>query len=292
MTDKIILQHYVPRFYLKNFSFKKEKGHLVNCFDKVLLKKFTVDIRKIGCEKQFYDTSFDTEQVIEKRLGQHESKFNVVCDKIIKTEDLESLSEEERKTTAFLIASQWLRTREQREIIQDGIKQLTERLSKEKLSASLENRLKKAATDESVKMMHLQTINETPEYVEILLDMKWVLLKNKTDSPYWTSDNPVTLYNPMNLSPYGNLGLVCRGIQLFFPLNSTVSICLCDPTSYVFPQRYEVKDIQNIIFQNHLQVKYSTRHIITTEGDFSLADKMIKNNPELGDINRKRISLK
>lgn len=290
--NKIKIQHYVPRFYLSNFSMINGKNYLINCFSKSLPKKMIVNIRNICGEKYFYDISKDTNQLIEKRLGNFESKFNLVYNKVINIETLEYLTEDERITFAFFIATQWIRTKEQRETIKDMIKQLTKRLSREKLSEELEKQLKRANTEEYSKELHLSLLEDLPEYVRIILSMKWILFKNKTSIPYWTSDHPINLYNPIDLWPYGNIGLSCKGIQIFFPLNSNISICLCDPKIYfLLPSKYEITDVQNIIFQNHLQVKWSTSHIFSVNNDFSLAEKMIKENPELKDITRKRMSV-
>jgi hypothetical protein len=52
---KTKIQHYVPRFYLKNFSKKKKGEFFLNCFDKSDQRQFEENIRKIGSEKYFYD---------------------------------------------------------------------------------------------------------------------------------------------------------------------------------------------------------------------------------------------
>jgi len=59
----------------------------------------------------------------------------------------------------------------------------------------------------------------------------------------------------------------------------------------LLPEKWEITDNQNVIFQNHLQVKWCTRHVFSCNDDFSLAEKMINENPELKNINRKRFSL-
>lgn len=292
MENKTKIQHYVPRFYLKNFSITKEKPYLLHCFDKYASKTFVTDIRKIGCEKYFYEFSNETTNLLEKDLSLLESKFNIAYNKILHNKDLLSLTESERRDFAHFIAVQLLRTNEKRESLKDLMKQLTEKLSKQKLSEEFEIELKEANTNESLKNLHLNTLLDTEPYINIILNMKWVLFINKTTMPYWTSDNPINLYNDLDLRPYGNLGLASRGIQVYFPLNPLISICLCDPVRYnILPDKDETIDIQNIIFQNHLQVKWSTRHIFSINSDFSLAEKIIKDLPELKEIHRKRFSI-
>jgi len=117
---------------------------LLDCFDKLTSRKFLVNINQVGCEKYFYDTSRGTNQVIEKRLGKFESKFNKAYGKIIKRGSLNSLTKSDKVTIAVFIATQEIRTKEFRERIRDLIKQLTERLSRENLSEKLEKQLKKS----------------------------------------------------------------------------------------------------------------------------------------------------
>ena len=76
-----VLNHYVPRFYLKNFSILgNEKS--VWCFDKASRKKFKICIANIGCEKGFYN------QETELFLSHVESKASPVLKKLIECKNL------------------------------------------------------------------------------------------------------------------------------------------------------------------------------------------------------------
>ena len=48
-------QHYVPRFYLRNFALKKKKGFTIRCFNKEKERSFEQNIVKVGMENYFYD---------------------------------------------------------------------------------------------------------------------------------------------------------------------------------------------------------------------------------------------
>jgi hypothetical protein len=77
MTDTVRIQHYVPRFYLKQFSIRKGKEQYVYCFDKSQRKQFEVNIRRVGCESYFY-TAAGADQTTEEVLRKIESKFSVI----------------------------------------------------------------------------------------------------------------------------------------------------------------------------------------------------------------------
>lgn len=115
---------------------------------------------------------------------------------------------------------------------------------------------------------------------------------NNTPMPFWTSDHPVNSFNPVGAKPYGNPGLLCKGIEIHFPLSPKIVLSFCDPTTYeLLPSRYEIKDIQSVIFENWLQVAHSTRYLFSNINDFTLAERILRDNPSLREIDRKRIQV-
>lgn len=293
MNAKIKIQHYVPRLYLKNFVIKPKK-HSVYCYDKTKSKAFVTSTKNIACENYFYDTSSAEEQRIENALNVVESSFDPIYKKMLTSEDLKSLTSIEKQTIAFFVMTQELRTREHRELMKDMWKQAKERLYIEKLTDEFKERygIDTWGTEDGTKVLQLSMFKNIPYYAEILLQMKWILLINRTPTPFWTSDHPINRFNPIDMKPYGNLGLLSRGIQIHFPLSPKIVLSFSDPSTYgFFGENIEVKDIQNVIFENSLQVTHSTRYIFSKINDFSLAEKILRDNPQLRDIDRKRIQV-
>jgi len=293
MSTRIKLQHYVPQFYLNKFV-RKPKRNSIYCFDKSKSNSFVVSTKNVASESYFYDKPNEAEQKIEKALSVIESSFYPIHSKLLANEDLGSLTSSERESLAYFVTVQEHRTREQRETIGDMMKQAKKRLYKEKLTDEFKERygIDKWDTEEEIKSLHLSTFKQIPLYAEILLQMKWILFINRTLMPFWSSDHPINRFNPVDAKPYGNLGLLCKGIEIHFALSPNVILSFCDPLIYkLLPNRYEIKDIQNVIFENWLQVAHSTRYIFSNDNDFSLAEKILRDNPSLRDINRKRIEV-
>lgn len=293
MSTRIKLQHYVPRFYLKAFAIKPKKDSIY-CFDKSNSKSFLVSIKNVASESYFYDKPDEVEQKIEKVLSVIESSFKPIHSKILDSRDIEGLTPDEKKSLAYFVMAQEHRTREQRETIADMMKQAKKRLYKENLTEEFKQRygIDKWDTEEAIKALHLSTFKQIPLYADILLQMKWILFINRTPMPFWSSDHPINRFNPIDAKPYGNLGLICKGIEIHFPLSPSVSLSFCDPSIYnLLPHRYEIKDIQNAVFENWFQVAHSTRYIFSNDNDFSLAGEILRDNPSLRDINRKRIEV-
>jgi len=206
-TNKIKLQHYVPRFYLKKFAKVDNNNYFIDCFDKNTDNQFNTNVMNIACEKFFYDTEHDILQETEKNLAAIEGKFSESLSNLIKLRDISKISNEDRHFISMFIAVQYIRTKENREMLKDSINQLAERLSKEKLSPQLAKKIEDAQTDESIKEMQIRLLGDTPRLAEIIYQMKWIVIINGTKTPFWTSDNPVALHNEVDYGPYGNLGL-------------------------------------------------------------------------------------
>lgn len=289
--NKVKIQHYVPRFYLENFAFKRGKEHWLYCFDKSDYRIFPVNIKDICCEKFFYESK-DDEQKLEKALSNLECESNVVFKKLIKSKSLYSLNWKEKEKFANFIIIQELRTREFREFFRSLGKEIKRVLGDKPLSKSFEQELKTIDSKKKARSLHLKFVTDTvsgnSELVKMILYMKWILFENLTKMPLWTSDQPVNRFNPIE-NPIGNLGLKSKGIQIFFPLNHYLGISFCDPIEYfTYPDKMTcIKD--NIIFNNTLQVRSSTRHIFSNNNDFSLAIKWLNEHPEFKKINRRRV---
>lgn len=200
---------------------------------------------------------------------------------------------EERVSIANFVAIQEIRTREMREYARDMVRQLTAKLSKHKLSEEFKKQLEEINKAEYPKEFQMRMFKNAKKFSDMILSLKWILVENRTKMLYWTSDHPINRYNPIKAPPpLGNLGYLCRGIQVFFPLRPRLSLLLCDPAEYfLYPDKMITFDIDNVVFQNHLQMRWSTRFVLSQDDDFSLAERILKDEPTLKETNRKRISV-
>ena len=75
--NKVKNQHFVPRFYLKNFTDSNDK---IFVYDKTTYKVFQTAVENVACENYFYDsvrleTEFKEKQYLEKFYSSIESEF-------------------------------------------------------------------------------------------------------------------------------------------------------------------------------------------------------------------------
>jgi hypothetical protein len=125
--------------------------------------------------------------------------------------------------------------------------------------------------------------------VGTLLQMKWVLLINDTDFPFWCSDDPYTYFNEFLYDPSDGLGFERPGSQTYLPLSRDLCLSIVDPRHFSdYPDDVIIDDTENVVFNNHLQVKNAERFIFSYSDDFGLARQMISRMPRLRDPSRGR----
>ena len=290
MSPAVRIQHYIPQFYLKQFAQKKGRNYYIKCFDKSKLKSFQVNTQKIACESYFFDPP-GTNQPIEKWLAEIETRFAKAYYSLIEHQELKRLSASDCEAISIFLSVQWVRTREQREFLRDFITQITKRLEEKTGTDQIRDKLETWSQKDFIVSLQIEDMRvNVRDVAPIIQIMKWTLLVNNTKMPFWTSDNPFTCYNPVAPpQSMGNLGLLNIGIQVLFPLTPRLSLQVCDPVAYChFPDIINVK-LENAVFQNELQVDWSTRYLFSSNDDFSLAKRRIKRYPEAGRIDRQRV---
>jgi len=276
MSIKIKLEHYVPRCYLRNFSVVGGDDYLF-CFDKMKSRTFKVNNRNVAAEATFYDTHRDSKQRVERYLSYLESFFDASCRKVIATEDLDGLTEFDFMILARFIATQEVRTKEHRTRMMKAYQQQSSRMKQStKVVKETDSLLHQLNSEEGIKSLHVNTINNIEPLIADLSIMGWALVINCTSLSFWCSDHPCNHYYHIEMSPLGNLGIKCKTIWAYFPLSPKLCLCFYEPIEDGSRRcRCEVQDIRQIIYQNYLQVYGSSRFVFSSEGDLFLAEQIM-----------------
>jgi hypothetical protein len=281
------LQHYVPQFHLRRW--RSGKPNFVRVLDKADHRIFRANPRNIGGER-FFHSNLPEAQVIEQWFGDMERKAAAVYEKIDQRRDVAGLTHSERFNLCQYIAASLVRTREARE----EVRQMSEGL----LNAIAQ---RMGVTDWEVKLTeggalghHLNSFKDIPRYVPLLMRLDMILEVNKTNLPLTTSDHPVVRHNDLPPRPGGGgrLGIASPGIQLHMPISPELCLLLLDSTTYgKFPSRWILTDPENVIFERWLQLDQSFRHVFSrTPEDFRHELWILKENPDISDLNRKRFT--
>ena len=258
----------MPRFYLDSF------GESLFGFDKQTGKVFQTASKNVALERGFYDidSNIDLEAVIAK----NENRMRTgICELIDKMNPV-TISKEARIMTSLFVALQFVRTKEYRAMIQEsGGKLMTEKIKEDPQFEGED--FKVTMKDELAQALQAQTIAgnyAVPEVGWTLGHSLWTLLVNKTKVPFWTSDNPVALFNPMIQSGENSVGFAVMGNQTHFPLNNKLLLIILDPRSYDVPAIKVLKDPEQVLDENKLQLYNATRFVISSNADFSVAKKI------------------
>lgn len=222
-------QHFVPQFYLKNFS---ENGRSIGGY---LLKerRFVphMTIKDI-CGRDYL---YGEDLKLEKWFGGLEEKWAVLLRKIIDQGNL-SLSDEE---LAYLYMFIFL-TDARNGFIADSADDMMTKTAQLIAKISRDHgRIN--VTDEEIKKLkykfsipNLAHIKSMPQIVNIMMDLKPILLYNTTSRIFVTSDFPVVKYNYLFVARnyYRNYGYGQVGTQVFIPINSALCLMLYDSAVY------------------------------------------------------------
>lgn len=136
IMNKVKRQHYVPQFYLSNFT---EDGEYIHVYDKLNNKYYTTNISNLANEKCFYDINWHGDlsnlnpQLVEKEFSRIECEFSRSINEIIKeVERGREFSSIDLNVLANFLVLQWLRTRSFRNgYIKNWKELLKEELEKE-----------------------------------------------------------------------------------------------------------------------------------------------------------------
>jgi len=308
-------QHYVPKCLLKHFT--NGKKHQVYIFDKSNSKSQLFGIKKIASEKGFYDIYNENNEKasIEDVLSQIETRSSkILHEKIIIPESLISIGENDKYILSYFFAIQHLRTKHSREnmsIMMDAI------VKKYKNMGYPEDKIidyfgDKEKRSEGVKIASMRSITTAEENIPYFFNKKWCLYKTSRSDPFFTSDNPIAMHNENVFKHHGNIGLSVPGIQIYLPLSTTLCLVMFCPSiekeamdeynnlmktcngstelaamhdkyeyfrSFIDGTAFNIKS-DKVMFINSLQVIFSTKYLYCETNNFSLADRMIKDNEE------------
>jgi hypothetical protein len=250
MADKK-KQHYVPRFYLKQYSNDETNIGLYNAIsDKYFL---SIPLRSQGYEDYLYGKNPD----IENFLGKMENEFKTVIEYIKFHNGRIYFPNKYYRNILLYTLIQLNRTMMEKDLYE---KQSIEMI---RISSELNPNIKSLRTkDIKIKFAGVlpYCISIAVKNVHYIYDLDYRILINKTNDEFITSDNPVVKFNnfmnQFNL-PSGGTGLISKGLQLFFPITKKYLLFLFDKNVYkvgVFFRKYvAIKSKRDVKKINALQ---------------------------------------
>jgi Protein of unknown function (DUF4238) len=274
------LHHYVPQFYLKLFC---DKSNRVWVWDKESRKVYKTTSSRIAARTHFYRVSeFSGTQVdplfLERDLANLERKAALILHQCVALfDDMEpmqylQMDEDSRWDLSSYMAIQYLRTAEQRRILTE----FAIRNGSYKGDISQEEQI-------SLHARLLCASGLVEKFTERIFRSIWIYARNKTQTPFWASDNPVLFKTGDSLMWLkGGPGLFSPGTYIVFPINSSYILYCKEPEYWSSLEKadsclspVELTD-EMVKHENAGQVFMATRHVISAFNDFSWAEEFSK----------------
>lgn len=320
-------QHYVPQFYMRNFSNDGIHINLYNIKNDKTVLGFPC-IKKQCSEDYFYGDDGS----LEKVFGVLETQFALLFGQMNANdvndekniERINKLLKEENIGVLLLFAAlQKVRTKDGKEGTEKAIKALL-RTCMEMEGHSYGEDLWNAV---QISGLHKLLIVSAISAVNAMLDLECCFFSNESLNDFIFSDAPIVFQNPL-CEEYGyrGVGFASKGLIVLFPLSSKYYCCFYDKAVYSFSKKiiplkspsdiFQLNLLQlcsakeQVFFQNKtfdinaLVAKYRALNkkfdvqteLLSIEGTsnkmFHAAEKMIKNGFKISAFKIKRDALK
>ncbi len=214
----------------------------------------------------------------------------------------ESIDSEYKPAVAFLVAIQFVRTKEYRDSLKEYLEKSTKAVSEMFLRIMGVDmsgfEVETQVSEEHLKALHLghmQDIDVISRMVNALMNHMWAFEANETPQPFFISDNPVALV-PNKVEPFRHhTGYASEGIIVRMPLSPKYVVAFYERTFFADLERIEGKvlpvDLDNVTYHNSVQINQSYRQIYAPSSDFELAERTCREHPEVCDPNRSRFDV-
>lgn len=284
-------QHYIPKFYLRNFSFdgnKKQIGvfHLNSSFFYQKAK-----LKTQGSKNFFYGH----DGIIEDRLADIEGLLASLIREITETNKVPKKFSSSHLDLLTFVAVTHLRNpvaieniRGSREAMKKHLLELDPKVDLSKLTPEITH-------DSAIKL----ALSGLKQVVDNIADLEFKLLINKTKIPFISSDFPIVKYNrflELKKWKHGKTGYGNIGLQIFIPFDPKTLMVFFDPQVYKvgFKKRktHEIiseKDIDKI---NELQIINCFETLYFNENiSETYIRKLVRNSAKYQKANQTRSSL-
>ena len=217
--------HFVPKFYLKNFSKDSLSINIYNITRNKIISQANL---KNQCYKDYF---YGKDDKVEKVLGGVEGAAAEIFREIIEQQTPPRPLTVEHMRLLLFVLIQHNRTT----YAVDAMNEMTSKFAKKLLSTNSSfnqeeiDNLKVSITEAGAFSVATAT-----SALHLVLDLRCKIFIAKDNSEFIASDNPAILYNQLfEKVPYmSSIGLSCKGLQIFLPISPTILLHYYDDACY------------------------------------------------------------
>lgn len=320
-------EHYVPQCYLEKWCIPG--SHQINVFDKEKDESRINHIEDIASENYFYDLNlegvfseeeicfFNLEGVDLSKIDEEQYIENFFASNIegIFKEALEQIVFRVRKMNAWeiincffikpkhvfsfsvLLALQLIRVKRVRNSVEEIADLLNQALKDKNASQELIDKYTQTSKNQ-LKYIHGKMIFDKEAILHMAKTFSshiWLLLKNNTTHPFFTSDNPIGttahVYNPY----VAMSGISSEGVEIYFPISPDLMLVMFEETYHkeLKSKNYHIVEIEELDIiedYNSRCVMNSNRCIFSQTNDFSIIEKMKVKRPDVLQLPKSKLT--
>lgn len=223
-------QHYVPRFYLKNFALVKGTGRKEKAF--ISFYQFDDEIykehipTKSVCYKEYF---YGEDGKVENEFADRETEWAKVINRIVQNKKFDLTNEQKKLLKQFAIY-QYCRTLA---TYNHGKHMMSEILSQTFINNNPgvdEETVRDIITKKVDKQVCVaDVINSCDELVDLIEDLDMTIVKCNTSKKLITSDMPVIVMNPFCVD---KAGMANVGIVILYPISPEILVVIYDGKVY------------------------------------------------------------
>ncbi|MER9846258.1 DUF4238 domain-containing protein [Mesorhizobium sp. M0106] len=233
-TKTAKFHHYVPQFMLRRFAKERRPGkYFANVFDKSNGRTFPANVDSIFGETHFNRVETSSGVVsVEDNMTSIESAAAPIIDRILSEISFKSVSESDFATLCIFVALQMNRGTGARNVLEDMINQLRGRIAEIVGEDNLPDEIKDASSENEKKKMGIVTsLDDLQEYAKTFAAKDCRLMIAPDGHEFIIGDNPVAITNSTPQDGlWSNLGLLCKGIEIYLPLSPKITLAFWCPT--------------------------------------------------------------
>jgi len=258
--------HFVPKFYLRNFSEDEKSIGIYNIASRRTIPQGNLDNQ---CYRNYF---YGKTPEVEHALGGMEGSAAQVIKNCIATEAVPKPLSAEHVTLSHFVVLQAARTGFEAEAMAEATDKFFKAVYRDQFGDLDDYEI---GFDNPV----LMSLNVASQMVPAIYDLKIKLLRNETGVTFITSDNPIVRHNQYfeGNEHAGHTGLGQAGLQIFLPLSPRYLCVLYDAQTYKVGDKnsriISITSIDDVAALNALQWLNAHENIYFSKGQEAFVEE-------------------
>ena len=239
-------QHFVPKFYLSQFSSTGKSVGLYNLTGEKLIENAPI---KGQCYRNFF---YGKDLSVEQAFGVIEGEARRILGNLVAGSIPARISQDHLTLVLFIVLQRY-RTVYARDEMNGFYSRIVRHIAERQGTPVQE--ITRVTTSEAV----MQAIRLASSSWVLTADLGFKVLRSRSCA-FITSDNPVILYNELfkNYDQVSGIGLASKGLLIFYPLSPEILLVLYDRSVYKIGSKQDliidIHQMRDCIQLNQLQV--------------------------------------